>query len=710
MLKILRRLYGRLFHRDEGSALAFVMVGLPVLIIVFAIVVDGGQWFFHKRDLQKEVDAAVFAGSQVWGSCFQTPQQSPPSKLMQLEAENYDGQAGFAKNYNPQIGGALAPANYGVFFNSTTFPISQPSNVTGPDDTPSDPCTLTTMPDGKQHYIFDIKATEQKVPYIFSGAFLGINGPDIHATARTELDQIQSLNGLLPVGVSDPSPKYMLGEFVDEDNGDAPIPGTGWIPLCKIGSQGCVGTGGSGAEFWQTQSQTQVTFPSTTKNVGLRLKFIWSGTDTTLACGSSQLVTCYDNVPSQTTSNGLVHIRVYPSGATGLHVDEVNLVNGTCTDGYFAASTCDVGVTADVNLGSHPIHALWAATCNTGCAQVWATVDGSGQYQLSPPSIPAGGLTGTNWWTLGSGATLPSTGPHNIGLAWNWQQTGGTWTDGSGTVQTCTTTGSNPCKDSGSFNGGAPVQRAFVADNGVRSGPLQDVVVSIDGTTGANSVTQGSTHNLGIRVTNPCFDTQFSDPACPLVNLRVSASATGSESQSLDCDPAFPNIKDEVANGCGPSYTTYPLRSGSSPCPTQSVLWNTQNTPQNPWDCVAVQTGNGDVEGGLQQRIGTNPATCANNWPNFPANDKRQVPLFLVPFSAFNQSGSNVTYPVIGFAAFYITGYKGDPCPNATTSGIQQGTIPGHFIVYLPPTSGVVPSQRPCDPLGLTPCIPVLVK
>jgi hypothetical protein len=227
---------------------------------------------------------------------------------------------------------------------------------------------------------------------------------------------------------------------------------------------------------------------------------------------------------------------------------------------------------------------------------------------------------------------------------------------------------------------------------------------------GANSFPQGSTQNLGVLVRNPCFDTQFSDPTCPLVSLRVSASATGSQSQSLDCDPGYANIKLEVANGCRPSYNIYPARSGSAACPTQTVLWGTLNDPDNPWDCVAVQTGNGDVEGGLQDRIGTDSATCANNWPDYPADDKRQVPLFLVPYNAFNGSGSNATYPVIGFGAFYITGYKGDPCPNATTSGIKQGTIPGHFITYLPPGKGATPSDEPCDPLALTPCIPVLVK
>jgi hypothetical protein len=309
-------------------------------------------------------------------------------------------------------------------------------------------------------------------------------------------------------------------------------------------------------------------------------------------------------------------------------------------------------------------------------------------------------LSGLALWELPSGVTLPSTGPHSIAMGWQWKQSSGTWQGNP-----C------PCTDSGSFNSGAPVQRAFVADNGVRSGPVQGITIWSDTlSSGANSFPQGSTQNLGVLVRNPCFETQFSDPTCPLVSLRVSASATGSQSQSLDCDPNYANIKLEVQYGCRPAYSIYPSRSGSAACPTQTVLWGTLNNADNPWDCVAVQTGNGDVEGGLQDRIGTDSATCANNWPDYPANDKRQVPLFLVPYNAFNGSGSNATYPVIGFGAFYITGYKGDPCPNATTAGIKQGTIPGHFITYLPPGKGATPSDEPCDPLALTPCIPVLVK
>jgi hypothetical protein len=231
-------------------------------------------------------------------------------------------------------------------------------------------------------------------------------------------------------------------------------------------------------------------------------------------------------------------------------------------------------------------------------------------------------------------------------------------------------------------------------------------------TGGENSFARGTTHDLGISLDNPCFKTQAADPACNTVILRVSQSVSGGggQSQSLDCDPAINNLRDEIGKGCSPQYTTFPQTPGETACPTQTVLWNQTNPPAI-WDCVAVQTGTltGQVSQGFGDRIGTDAMTCGNNWPNFPANDKRQVPLFLVPFSAFNGTGSNVTYPVIGFGAFYVTGYHNDPCPNATP-GVPQGEIAGHFITYLPAPKGATPSEKPCDPLGLTPCIPVLVK
>ena len=67
--------------------------------------------------------------------------------------------------------------------------------------------------------------------------------------------------------------------------------------------------------------------------------------------------------------------------------------------------------------------------------------------------------------------------------------------------------------------------------------------------------------------------------------------------------------------------------------------------------------------------------------------------------------------PVTNFAAFYVTGWTGSKCANnePAPGDVKKGAIWGHFIKYVAPDpfSG---GTEDCDPDGITPCIPVLVK
>src|SRR6266545_7790725 len=91
------------FHhllRDErGSVLMFVVVGLPVLLAVFAIALDVGNWFVHHRALQNQVDAAALAGGGLFVNCFNGVGAGP----MQAEAAKYAG-----GTYKLQVGGSIA--------------------------------------------------------------------------------------------------------------------------------------------------------------------------------------------------------------------------------------------------------------------------------------------------------------------------------------------------------------------------------------------------------------------------------------------------------------------------------------------------------------------------------------------------------------------------------------------------------------------------
>ena len=67
--------------------------------------------------------------------------------------------------------------------------------------------------------------------------------------------------------------------------------------------------------------------------------------------------------------------------------------------------------------------------------------------------------------------------------------------------------------------------------------------------------------------------------------------------------------------------------------------------------------------------------------------------------------------PVTNFAAFYITGWTGSKCAtnDPPPVDVKKGAIWGHFIKYVEPDPKSV-GKETCDPLAITPCVPVLVK
>jgi hypothetical protein len=655
---------------DHGSVLIFVAVMVPVLIAAFAIVVDVGNWFVHKRSLQNEVDAAALAGGSAWGDCF----NGAGTAALEAVAAKYAG-----GTYNLQVGGSVK-GTLGVAYNSTTYPPNPPAGV-GPDDTTPDPCVPTNG-----RFIFDVKATEKAVPLLLNG-LVPTAGPDIHATARVELRQVLALHGLLPLGVPDVRPQFVFVQFVDEDNAGSPI--TSWVQLAKGGTVGI-------NQYWTLPVGTpSVPVTISSNNIGVRVRLV-GGSDPAAACGQT-LVDCYD----AGSVNGIVHIRGWSSAAAAPAVRNAWLLPGTCApDSYFATGTCSGGLQAEVDLGTtHPLNPATGAS-----AVINASVDGNGTIPLTPPPTPTAGF---NTWNLNQGLPFTSTGPHTVSLAWKWQQTSGTWTSPGGTVFTCNSqtngANANKCVDSGALG---PVQRAFVSDP-VRSGPVQALQIGLAGgsTAGANSFQRGSTQNLTVTLGTPGnFEVQAATANAPLVTLRLDGG--GSLKQTIDCDPNIPNLRGEIAQGCAPGYTA---DDTGAACPSYNALWSTAQ----PWYCVKSQTGGpvpNQIDQGFNQRIqgGANGCVDDNAWPNYPLNDTRIVPLFLTPFGSFQGNGNDV-YPVTGFGAFYVTGYNGDPCPNATPN-VPKGGIVGHFINYIVHDPGSTPSPKFCDINSLVPCIPVLVK
>ena len=654
-----------------------VVFWIPILAVMLTFVVDVGNWFEHKRHLQMQADAAALAGAQGWGAC-------PDDSTITTSVGEYGGDL-----YNAQVG-STPPERVFRLINSQTFH-NQPDD---PDDTVvGSPCDAGML---------DVKLTEVDLPWFLPSFFGDISNVEfINAQARVSVNQIDSSVGALPVGVPDTNPKSAHATFINEATG------------AVIGSTDLVKTGTSnGLAVWDNAgTPLPVTLGAADQKVGVVIAL---GGLSSTTCGQP-LVTCYDlgasKLGSGLPSQGIVHLRGWSAAGNGAQPNDpilrdVTLVPGTCVDPYFssAASACTFGVRARADFVSPSLNPVVAAG-----AKLTATADGTTVNLTYDP-------VGKTWSSPTTLTLAPGAGPVDVSL--DWVETIGTLTSkGSPSGNNCGTTGGNKCK--GSFG---TVQRAFSA-TAERSGPIKLATISKNGFSGANSLERCSavqtscTHDLVVTIGVKGNLANASSVNDPIVEMRV---AGGSQNQSLDCDPAVANLREELATGCRPTYSR---NAGTAACPNSpGTLWATTQ----PWTCVAVQTGGAvnQVPAGLNLRImgADKPTSCTapNNWSQFPAlpqNDPRIIEVFLTPFGSFDGSGSN-TVPVTDFATFYVTGWTGqgqgfnnpcqgngdDPVPNN-----DPGVIVGHFIKYIQAT-GTGSGTTACDPDAFGSCVSVMTR
>jgi hypothetical protein len=667
---------------EEGSVLVLLAVWLPVLILFASFVIDVGNWYTHKRHLQTQADAAAFAG----GDGFSFPCNNTP---IEDQARTYAGPSSStpAALYNSQLGGTPASRlhvllNAPQFYNQDT---SQPQTGFGSLGTA---CGAGFL---------DVKITESNLPWFFVG---GRFVPAINAHARVSLQQQVARSGTIPVAIPDPGAVTAGAvDFINEDTG------------AVLGSSNLT-SAGSGAF---NNSATPVTVDMAgVSHLGVVAKL--SGATpppSTLSCGQT-LVVCFDLSSvngSGVPSRGFMFVHGYPATGytTGVAGEPTvknvqHFVGGTspCSDAYFfalATGTCTLGVTADVTF----------ADAAGNKRSVTATISDLNTPPDYTNTNDLKNTTGTTWLTDGTGQakyfSIPAqAGPLNVTL---------TWTKKEGSYNGTTCTNSNPC--TGNWNGYV-FQRAFSGSDPT-SGPIGSAVLN-EGTASTftpsshsylNSGAGSTTHSLWVNLQMQPALGYATGVNSPVVYLRV----TGSQNQTIDCDPNYSNLRDELDFGCRPTYkinTTFT-------CPSYSALWN---TPQ-PWACVKTQTGGatGQVTQGLEARMtrltGT---TCpANHWSSFPnlsPTDPRLVPVIITPFGTFGASGNDIV-PVTGFTELYITGWpkqgsgKSQPdCPgdDAPPGG---GYIVGHFVRYVDTinTGGGGPS---CNQNVFGNCVVVLTQ
>ncbi|MDP9226940.1 MAG: pilus assembly protein TadG-related protein [Actinomycetota bacterium] len=705
----------RIASDERGAVLTIVAVALAALILTVALVLDVANWKVHKRHLQLQADAAALAAAGSY-----TTAASCSNNLIATQAHNYGGPD--ANNtlalYNKQVGGTPASKMHILINSSGYFGDAGAGDNT---DTNGPPCTAK--------YI-DIKATETDLPW-----FMGFGGvvSRINAHARVSVLQQSSSNSTLPIAVPNPKPTAAGAIFINEATGAV----LGTVPLGDVGVSGSLQMYASAAGAKATVQIATHTGVVIALSGRPAASFSLAGTLAQIC--QQQLTDCYD-ASADPPAQGLSHIRGFDPNASGAQPNTpklrtVELLAGACSNSaYFSNNTtgCVYDIYARIDKGNLPnadvlIHA--------NGAQLFSSSDA-----VCDSFLNQGGV-GTCWHAQ---ITLPAgSGPNNIKM--DWEETSGCLMPAGCTKpgDFCKTGNGNKC--TGKFEGDTMIQRAYSAkdtNTGFRSGPIKIVKIfrcDADPTCAEadhQSFPVDSTHTFAVSIGIAGILRNATSVNEPLVALRV-VSNTG---QSLDCDTAYTNLKDELAQGCRPSYVP---NDGSVDCSLigKNVLW----AMNQPWPCVAVNTGRAvnDIAEGLNRRIYFNrkppPSACGNlgdnghnNWPNFkptdpagdgtygfPQGDRRILDAYLTTYGAFSHvNGSSGSVPVTGFGHFYVTGYIGsngqgfdppclgngdDPVPNG-----DAGLIVGHFIYYLNQVGG--DGTAPCDPTSINACVIVMTK
>lgn len=646
-----RALPTRLHGADErGGVLVLFALLVPVLILVMALAIDVGNWFVHKRHLQMQADAAALAGGGHFGDCFSPDPgvSGAADTTIENAATAYAGNTSSVFNF--QIGGGAPRVT--TLFNSKTFAVGGP----GADD------TETAGPCETPHLMFDVKQTEANVPYILGSLLDAVSPgspstvvPAINARARVQLKRMTIMSGSLPLAVPDINPKHVTATFVNETAGGTLLAGP--FELTK-------GAAAGGINYWSGSGSVAV--PADVK-VGVRIGLGGQSGPCAAANGiGGPGYVCYDY---NTPSIGLVAIRSVGAGGTPTVPKSRVWATTNCAPSggpfFQPADVAAPGTTCGAS-----VQAVMQSTTAIDPAKVLlanAILNGAG---LKNVTLPLTWNAANGYWSTGYGFAVPvDGGPVDVTLEWRYQ---------GGSKQTFTN-----------------VQRIYSGTED-SSGPVKSLALSsTTATTGSPYTLSSGTHTIG-------FDVGLEGS----LDLTNSATTTmlrltgGSRTTAVACDgPGAAEFRNAIVNGC---QTPYQINDAGY-CPDPSA-------PPGPADCVPTKTGTtaGPTLQGLDERFAACPA---NNWPNYDvASDPRVVKLMITDFSALDGSGTT-TVPVTNFAAFYVTGWTGSTCAtNAPPPGdVKKGAIWGHFIKYVAPdpNSG---GTEDCDPLALTPCIPVLVK
>jgi hypothetical protein len=768
--------------RDErGAIMAISAILIPVLLVLTALIYDGGTWFTHKRQLQNRADAgALAAGVEYqarWTACGgDAATKLAAANAIDAAARQYAG--------DPQSGGTLHNTeltdqnriNVEINSNAPGGHVDPDTSWNDPAGSGLGPCDAQTTtdrfsPQAGAHYV-DVGVRERDQRSLF-----GMFGIDLfrnEAHARVELKTAAAGRGFLPIALPDQDIRQVEIRYFWSCSPNGPETQIGQpIPLQPLSSDYQTT---SGVAYWGPTSNNQPNAAPTGVSlnipdekacggnyISIREEVRLAGVDSSVV--NIDAFTCNQLSTMQYTDcwDDMSEIRVdkdNPKSEPWFH--HVVLTGGAASAGqcnpdvYFAKlpagdTSCKYSGSLDVDWNDLNKSPPPSRVCTVSVGDTTKPFNGCANGSVA--------FSGTN-------STL---GRSTLSLTWNCTQT-----DPGPPVKTV------PCPGT-SANTSIGIRSLFLGD---RSNSTLVTMVRTSGAVQPNppppsqpgapidwvDAPQATTGGSGAPITvYPTVGLEGSLYVGQRRVLRAPHCKNNTNSSNCDLDASSPNTSQSVdcepttggqghdfvmfANGCRPWYGPNTFTDSTwwkPPCPvkdsTTGFAGVPPNDPAHPWRCLVKAPGfsPNTIADGIAAAIGNcsnvqnnscNKYTCTN--PNYydPSNpdqwalqggepSPRVVFIFIVPYAAYKNTGSQDTMPLLTWAAFYVTGFTGsggagaDPCipdpdgpggPAIADETTNGGDIVGYFVDYTAPDAPGDPHSI-CTVGQLQPCTPVLVR
>ena len=709
---------------DEGGAiLVLSAVMMPLFLLILALVVDVGDWYTHKRQLQNRADAAAFAAgveyARNWKACVQTGDaalkfstareiaNAARQYAADPEAADYSPDPLPTQLYNAEIANQT---KLDVIINSDSS-----NNYT--DDTDltdggagnvATPCFNHTgdpegiSPGGGQWT--DVKVKERELPSLFGS--IGLPLSRNIARARIEIRPALSGHRFLPLAIPNnviekvqvryynecTSPPTQIGPAHDLK----PLPAADQTAFASAGGGTLWGLPGADPNVGDGSAFFALTLPSYSPScgdyvpVGVEVRLASTDIDLNQSCAAlitARFADCFHR-RSQ--------IRVWNDGNADsqIRIPRVALTGGcgSPADGYFgpvpvAAVNCRYDVTVDVNWGTRSkdernVPANFTVSANSTNVPLIAWVSGG----VSTYATVGGAITAT-----------PGANPVTITASWEDTDKDHDW-GGSD----CKSGNGNPCK--ASVNDG---HQAFTGTSAT-AGAVALIRTSQSPLAGGVPGAPFDNHRSGggpsdctdsdTCIVYPTVGTKSVLKTGAFTTLRLDDPQAN---QTLRCDPAFAQGQEFNAFqfGCQPWYGVNPFTAGpwwdtaNKLCPDDGQWFSYNdlgqgfgvNSTTNPWRCVLTAPGmsTGQVGDDIAVATGNCDSINNNSCQSFDCNYdgnydgkaissvqpwilsgdsayRRVVSLFIVPYQGSKGlTGAGDEIPVIGFASFYVMNWTG---------------------------------------------------